>query len=161
MDGSLITTGSGMARVRVATGAAGDSVSVTVMQRAVGIQATAAAPVLTRLGARTQLRAEATDRLGTAVEGAAIEFRLLTPDILDLVAGDSVVALAPGTGMIEVVYLELVDTLPIPVAPVAASIVLARTADTMEVDESGVIPLQVFDSGGAPITRPALWLQPG
>jgi hypothetical protein len=159
MDGSLITTGSGMARVRVATGAVGDSVSVTVMQRPVGIQATAAAPVLTRLGARTQLRAEATDRLGTAVEGAAIEFRLLTPDILDLVAGDSVVALAPGTGMIEVASLGLMDTLPIPVAPVAASIVLARTADTMELDESRVIQLQVFDSGGAPITRPALWLQ--
>ncbi len=97
-----------------------------------------------------------TDRLGQAITVTDPGLRVLTPAVLSLSGVDSVVAAGPGTGLVEVSYQGLADTLPITVSQVAASILPTRPADTMDLDQRRVAQVQVIDSGGAPISNPVL-----
>jgi len=158
-DGTLRTTGPGSTMVRVNTGDAVDTLRVTVTRRPVTLQATSASPLLTRIGGRTDVSAAISDRLGSPLRATGLQFRSLTTSILGLAGVDSVVALAPGTGSIEVGYGGLYDTVTIAVAQVPASVVLARAVDTMDLDQVGSVPAQVFDSGGTLIVGAPIRLQ--
>lgn len=160
-DGGILTAGPGMTRVRVSVGLVRDSVMVRVLQAPVAIEAGGPGPVLTRIGGRAALTGRVIDRLGTTVEGAAPRYRILTPGFVDLASADTLVALAEGTALVAVEYLRLADTIEVAVAPVPASIVLDRAADTLDLDEQRPVMVQVFDSGGARLTRKVLSLHSG
>lgn len=157
-DGGLLAAGPGMARVRVSAGAVHDSVMVRVIQVPVAVEAGGPGLVLTRIGGRAVLAGRVTDRLGTTIEGAAPQYRILAPELVALASGDTLVALAEGTALVAVEYHPLADTIAIAVAPVPASMVLARVADTLDLDERRPVVVQVFDSGGTPLTRKMLRL---
>ena len=161
-DGSLHAVAAGIARVYASAGTATDSFHVLVIQQPVTIGVTVANQALNYLGARTALKASAVDRLGAALPASSIRMRSLDGSVADLTAPDTVAALAPGLARIEVsVPGAAADTVTLTVAQVPAAIALLRTADTLDLDQAGPIPITVRDSGGALIAGPALALSFG
>ena len=158
-DGLLLTTGNGLGRVRVSAGTATASFVVDVRQVPVRVVASANPDQLYWLGAHTVVGAAVLDRLGAPLRGSKPAVRSLTPTMLSVVAGDSVRALAAGTGVIEVSYAGLADSVPISTKQVPARIVLPSATDTMDLGQSQPLAVQVLDSGGSVIATPPLALR--
>lgn len=159
-NAALRTTGPGQATVYVTAGTASDSFVVRVEQRPVEMATWVTTPGLSWVGARTQVGAPVIDRLGAPIAGVSPTFRSLTPALLGLAGPDTIVALNPGTGVLESSFGGLADTVQIALTQVPASIVVSRSADTMLLDEVRAVNAQVMDSGGTPIQGAPLTITP-
>jgi hypothetical protein len=158
--GRVRSVGNGVARVTVFAGSASAELPVAVAQRAVAVAARSVALVINTLGVRAPVAATAFDRLGAPIVGEVPQLRSLTPSIADLVSPDTIVALRPGVIAVEAALHGAADTVVMAVRQVAARIALARTADTIELDQRHPLPVQVYDSGGSQIADPVLTMEP-
>lgn len=160
-DGSLRTAGAGVAKVYVTAGQAKDSLYLVVNQKPVAVTLKAGLGVLSKLGGRTAVKADAIDRLGAPVPSATPNVRNLTPTVVGMIGADSIVALQQGVGLIEASLGGIVDTLSVAVVQVPARILVPRSADTLAIDQTSVVVAEVYDSGGTLISDPQLMVSTG
>ncbi len=155
-DGSIRTVAPGIARVYVTAGSAFDSAHVLVMPKAVSYRVASSSATLNYVGARAVVGTFGIDRLGSSLPVSNVSYRNLTPGVARVAGADTVVALQPGLAMIEATIADSVtDTVSITSVQVPASVVSARLADTVLLDQTVTPQVQVIDSGGTAIPASA------
>lgn len=131
----LVTAASnGSAQIVATSGAAADTVSITVQQQVTALAVTPDAAALDAIAATTQLTAAATDANGQPVSGAAITWSSLDEAIATVNTSGLVTAVANGVAEIVATTGAFADTAVVTVAQVAASVAITVPADTMQLE---------------------------
>jgi hypothetical protein len=152
----IISIRNGLARVAISHGALSRTIPVVVSQTAATIVTGSAAVAFNWLGARSRVTAEARDRRGVPISGAAVSWRSRDSTVAAVDSQGVVRAMRDGITQLIASYQGASVKVSAQVVQQPAAISVLPATDTLELDSTRTPTVVVMDSGGSVIPSPTL-----